>query len=171
MAILFGAPLKVRSLAKTEKIFLLPKWNNWIEQSAFLKRAFPGLLFLYFRLFNTVDSNCSLQIFANDWIRTADLWSQKLPLYQLSHNHCPTEYFLLRKQKRRKRESEKVIDYAQVKFVLYCFLTIWVFSSVESKYVHCKILPMTGFEPWASGIGSERSANWATTTALVLKRL
>ena len=27
--------------------------------------------------------------FANDWIRTADLWYQKRPLYQLSHNHCP----------------------------------------------------------------------------------
>ena len=27
--------------------------------------------------------------FANDWIRTADLWFQKRPLCQLSHNHCP----------------------------------------------------------------------------------
>ena len=26
--------------------------------------------------------------FANDCIRTADLWYQKQPLYQLSHNHC-----------------------------------------------------------------------------------
>ena len=25
---------------------------------------------------------------------------------------------------------------------------------------------MTGFEPWTSGIGSDRSTNWATTTAL-----
>ena len=25
--------------------------------------------------------------FANDWIQTADLWSRKQPLYQLSHNH------------------------------------------------------------------------------------
>ena len=24
---------------------------------------------------------------------------------------------------------------------------------------------MTGFEPWTSGIGSDRSTNWATTTA------
>ena len=28
--------------------------------------------------------------FANDWIRTADLWSWKQPLYQLSHNHFPS---------------------------------------------------------------------------------
>ena len=26
--------------------------------------------------------------FANDWIRTSDLWFWKQPLYQLSHNHC-----------------------------------------------------------------------------------
>ena len=25
---------------------------------------------------------------------------------------------------------------------------------------------MTGFEPWSSDIGSDRSTNWATTTAL-----
>ena len=25
---------------------------------------------------------------------------------------------------------------------------------------------MTGFEPWTSGIGSDRSTNWATTTSL-----
>ena len=27
--------------------------------------------------------------FANEWIRTADPWCWKRPLYQLSHNHCP----------------------------------------------------------------------------------
>ena len=31
-----------------------------------------------------------------------------------------------------------------------------------------KILQMTGFEPWISGVGSNRSTNWATTTALEL---
>ena len=30
-----------------------------------------------------------------------------------------------------------------------------------------KFLPMTGFEPRTSGIGSNRSTNWATTTSLV----
>ena len=29
-----------------------------------------------------------------------------------------------------------------------------------------KNLPVSGFEPRTSGIGSNRSANWATTTAL-----
>ena len=30
-----------------------------------------------------------IQNFADDWIRTADLWHRKRPLYQLSHNHFP----------------------------------------------------------------------------------
>ena len=30
-------------------------------------------LFLYFRLFNTVNSECSIQIFANDWINHGPL--------------------------------------------------------------------------------------------------
>ena len=29
--------------------------------------------------------------FTDDWIRTAELWSLKRPLYQLSHNHCPVK--------------------------------------------------------------------------------
>ena len=31
----------------------------------------------------------SIWQFADDWIRTNDLWFWKRPLYQLSHNHCP----------------------------------------------------------------------------------
>ena len=42
-----------------------------------------------------------------------------------------------------------------------------VISTVKSKYVRCKILPMTGFELRISGIGSNRSANWVTTTAQI----
>ena len=42
---------------------------------------------------------------------------------------------------------------------------LFCLSTVNSKYVHYKISPMTGFEPWTSGIGSNRSTNWATTTA------
>ena len=38
-------------------------------------------------------------------------------------------------------------------------LFIFVFSTVNRKYVHYKILLMTGFEPRISGIGSDRSAN------------
>ena len=45
------------------------------------------------------------------------------------------------------------------------FFFIFVFSTVNSKYVQYKILLMTGFEPWTSEIGSDRSANSATTAA------
>ena len=59
---------------------------------SFLKWAIPGLFFFIFVFsnFDTVDSKQMFNIiFADDWIRTADLWNQKRPLYQLSHNHCP----------------------------------------------------------------------------------
>ena len=47
------------------------------------------------------------------------------------------------------------------------FPFIFAFSTVNSKYfIHHKILPMPGFELRTSGIGSNHSANWATTTAL-----
>ena len=43
------------------------------------------------------------------------------------------------------------------------FFFIFVFSTVNSKYAHYKILPMAGFEPKSTGIRSNRSAaNWAT---------
>ena len=44
------------------------------------------------------------------------------------------------------------------------FFFIFVFSTVSSKYGHSTILPMIGFEPQTSGMGSIRSANCATTT-------
>ena len=43
-----------------------------------------------------------------------------------------------------------------------------LFNTVQSKQVNkCSILilPMTGFEPRPSGIGSDCSTNWATTTS------
>ena len=48
---------------------------------------------------------------------------------------------------------------AMIFFKIGPFLFIFVFSTVKSKYVHFKILPMTGFESRTSGIGSDRSAN------------
>ena len=52
-------------------------------------------LFLYFRLFNTVDSKqYSIKNFASDGIRTSDLWCWKRPLCQLSHHHCPSDLCL-----------------------------------------------------------------------------
>jgi len=54
----------------------------------FLNGSFPAsFLFFVFSIQLTVNIQSN---FANDWIWTSDLWSQKRPLYQLSHNHCPT---------------------------------------------------------------------------------
>ena len=82
------------SLAKILSLFwpniqlLLPQLVLYCQN--FFKWPNPGLFFLYFRLFNTVDRKCLIYIFADDWIQTTDLWSQKRLLYQLSHNHSPS---------------------------------------------------------------------------------
>ena len=46
---------------------------------------------IFFRLLCTVGIQLMFNIsFAGGSIRTADLWNWKRPLYQLSHNNCPT---------------------------------------------------------------------------------
>ena len=50
-------------------------------------------LFIYFRLFSTVNKQMFNINFANDWSRTIDLWYWKWPLYQLSHNHFPSSFW------------------------------------------------------------------------------
>ena len=63
-------------------------YNGPLSRSyIFLMGQSRPLFIFYFLLFNTVDNKCSI-IFADDWIRTADLWNLKRPLNQLSHNHC-----------------------------------------------------------------------------------
>ena len=44
---------------------------------------------------------------------------------------------------------------------LFLFLTVLK----RLKNGPCKNTPMTGFEPWPSGGGNDRTTNWATTTA------
>ena len=77
-------------------------WHNSIYVWLFLflkKWAIHSFSFLYFRLFNTqlTVNKCSMNIyiFGDDWIRTANFWYWKRPLYQLSHNHCPIYVWLL----------------------------------------------------------------------------
>ena len=49
------------------------------------------------------------------------------------------------------------------------FFLIFVCSlQLTVKNVLYISLPMTRFEPWTSGVGSDSSTNWATTTALSL---
>ena len=51
------------------------------------------------------------------------------------------------------------------------FIYFRLLNTVYSKQVNVldKSLPMTGLEPWTPGVGSDRSTNWATTTALEIK--
>ena len=48
-------------------------------------------------------------------------------------------------------------------FFIFVF-SIHSWQKTNVQYIN-KFLPMTGFEPWTSGIGSNRSTNWATATA------
>ena len=62
------------------------------QQGIFLNGPFPASFSLFSSLQYTVDSIQMLDInkkIADDWIRTADLWYRKWPLYQLSHNYFP----------------------------------------------------------------------------------
>ena len=53
--------------------------------NVFLNGPFPAPFFFIFVFSIQLTVNkCSIN-FADDWIRTADLWYQKQPLYQLSY--------------------------------------------------------------------------------------
>ena len=69
------------------------------------KWTIPGLfLFIFVFSIQLIINKCSIN-FADDWSRTADLWYRKRPLYQLSHNHFPNEYSLVRMKPLRKKHS------------------------------------------------------------------
>ena len=73
------------------------KGYSWYSFLSIVKNG-PFPAFFYFCLFNTVDSKYMFNGNISDqWIRTADLWCWKQPLYQQSKNHCPfLKYFCLR---------------------------------------------------------------------------
>ena len=52
-------------------------------------------------------------------------------------------------------------------FSLFSSFQYTVDSKQNVQYTN-EFLPMTGYEPQTFGIGSDRSTNWATTTALVV---
>ena len=54
------------------------------------------------------------------------------------------------------------MDHSQPLFLYFC-----LFNTVDNDCMN-QSLPMTGFEPWTSGVRSNRSTNCATTTALTL---
>ena len=54
----------------------------------------------------------------------------------------------------------------------WAILGLFFFNFVFSiQLIMIKTSPMTGFEQWTSGVGSDRFTNWATTTALINQSL
>ena len=105
-----------RQNSQSSLLFTSSHESGQSKNSKLLKWSIPSLFFVYFRSFLNKHDNIlkcvilglfffifdlSIELtvnvqynFANDWIRTADLWNRKQPLYQLSHNHCPPTYSL-----------------------------------------------------------------------------
>ena len=55
----------------------------------------------YFRIFyQQLIGNIGPIKMADDWIRTADFWYWKRPLYKLRYNHCPSLVFFCGKHDR-----------------------------------------------------------------------
>ena len=76
--------------SNTTPVSIIKRTEYFTFECFFKKLGHSRPLFLYFRLFNTVDSEMfNIIFFADDWFRTADLWIWKQLLYQLSHNHYP----------------------------------------------------------------------------------
>lgn len=73
-----------------------------------LQWAIPGHFF-YFRLFDTV--NRIYLEFADDWIRTIELWCRNRPLYQLSQRHCPFLFCFAFKFAEKKVVYAELIDW------------------------------------------------------------
>ena len=77
-------------------VLFLPRRHTHLNLSLslFLNGPFAASFFFIFIFSIQLTVNkCSIN-FADDWIRTADLWYRKRPLYQLSHNHFPFCAFL-----------------------------------------------------------------------------
>ena len=68
---------------KIRRIFTLQFWRPQLLKTG----PFPSSFSLFSSFENSWQYIGRYVEFANDWIRTADLWCQKRPLYQLSHNH------------------------------------------------------------------------------------
>ena len=67
---------------------------EWHQFTVFIKNGpFPASFSFIFVLSIQLTVNVQYNFFANDWIRTADLWNQKRLLYQLRHTAAIFRYF------------------------------------------------------------------------------
>ena len=112
---------------------------------------FHRLVFLYFNLlYKLLAANKSSIKASVDWIRTHIIWNPKG--HSVKYATTTTQrlgYFL------KMGLSRPLLLYFRI------------FNIVDSNW-SIKFLPMTGFEPRTSGIKSDHSTNWATTTSQIL---
>lgn len=87
-------------------------------------RPFSLLLYLHYS-WELTNFN---KIFADDWIRTADPWCWKRPLWQLSTNHCPKNIFVTQQQARPNLCNGLCLSYVMVQpisfsqqILIYCY--------------------------------------------------
>ena len=76
-------------------VWIQAQYTGWTFFHNFLKKNWP--IPASFSLFSSFQYSWQKIFninFWDDWIRTADLWSWKQLLYQLSHNHCPFFTFI-----------------------------------------------------------------------------
>ena len=66
-------------------------------------------LFLYFCLFYCTIGRLNL---ASAWIQSTDLMGWKQPLYQLSHNHCPTKVGTWNSKESRIKKDKLILEAA-----------------------------------------------------------
>ena len=65
----------------------------WSSCLVFINGPFPASFFFIFVFSIQLTINVWFK-YADDWIRTEDLYCWKRPLYQLSQNHCPVAFCL-----------------------------------------------------------------------------
>ena len=82
-------------------------------------------------------------------------------VYLLTYVNLPTYPYISMYNCRRPRSRYRSCLNGPL-FTIFTYLRI--VNSEQQIRVLYKILPMTGFEPRTSGVRSDRSANWATTT-------
>ena len=93
-----------RTVASRDSLFpstnavKLRDYNFKVRSHIYFSKKTLGLSRPLSSLFSSFQQSFLIQLietkFADGWIRIADLWCLKQPLYQLSHSHCPKTTFL-----------------------------------------------------------------------------
>ena len=111
--------------------------KDWFTQCPYSSAACSGWWLEKFHIFRYATIHCACQSEICSWLRLA--WTRLIQL-------------------RRQRETSKHISWmSYLRPLLRLFDTV----DIGKEYVN---LLMTGVKPWTSGVGSDRSTNWATTT-------